>query len=208
MMLMNQDKIKAIKEWLGTGSINIFGSPFSGKDTQGQRLKEYFNGVLIGGGDILRNSQTSEHLKELMEAGQLAPMNEYLESILPYLSRPDFVDKPLILSAIGRWDGEQEGVVQATEESSHPLKAVLFLILNEDEIWQRWHKSKELDDRGKRADDDENSLKTRLEEYQQKTMPVIDYYRNKGLVIEADGDQTPDEVTNEIIDKLYTFSRA
>jgi adenylate kinase len=201
------EKIKAIKDWLGAGSINIFGSPFSGKDTQGQRLRDYFGGVLIGGGDILRNSQTSEHLKELMEAGQLAPRQEYLESILPYLEQPDFTGKPLILSAIGRWDGEQEGVVQAAQKSDHPLKAVLFLTLNEDEIWKRWQASKELQDRGQRADDDENSLMTRMEEYRQKTMPVIEFYRSKGLLIEVNGNQTPDKVTNEIINKLYAFTQ-
>jgi adenylate kinase len=208
MTVMDKDKIESIKRWLGAGSINIFGSPFSGKDTQGQRLKDYFGGVLIGGGDILRNSQTSEHLKEAMEAGQLAPRQEYLESVLPYLSQPDFVGKPLILSTIGRWDGEQEGVVQATEKSNHPLRVVLFLALNENEIWKRWQASKELQDRGPRADDDENSLKTRLEEYQHKTLPVIDYYRSKGLLFEINGNGTQDEVTADILEKLYELSRA
>ena len=48
------EKIQFIKEWLGTGSINIFGLPFSGKDTVGVRLAEDLGGRFLSSGMILR----------------------------------------------------------------------------------------------------------------------------------------------------------
>jgi len=59
------DEIKKIASWLGHGSINVIGCPFSGKDTQGEILVKLFNGVLIGGGDILRSIMIRERLNVL-----------------------------------------------------------------------------------------------------------------------------------------------
>ena len=48
------EKIATIKQWLGTGSINIFGLPMSGKDTQGIKLAEALNGKFLSSGMIIR----------------------------------------------------------------------------------------------------------------------------------------------------------
>ncbi|HUD03268.1 MAG TPA: nucleoside monophosphate kinase [Patescibacteria group bacterium] len=201
-----ENKIQTINNWLGTGSINIFGSPFAGKDTQGQRLAKLFHGQLIGGGDILRSQATPDYVKNHMEAGQLAPTEEYMQIVLPYLGQTDFTGKPLILSSVGRWHGEEEGVIKATALSGHLLMAVIFLQLSEGEVWNRWEVSKQINDRGKRTDDNEKSIKIRLAEFQDKTIPVIDFYRDKGLLIEINGDPKQDEVTTEIINRLFEFS--
>ena len=49
-----EEKIQKIKEWLGTGSINIFGLPMSGKDTQGIRLAEAIGAKFLSSGMIIR----------------------------------------------------------------------------------------------------------------------------------------------------------
>ena len=48
------DRIKTIKDWLGTGSINIFGLPMSGKDTQGIKLAEALGAKFLSSGMIIR----------------------------------------------------------------------------------------------------------------------------------------------------------
>ncbi len=183
--MKDTEKLTAIKKWLGTGSINIFGRPFAGKDTHGRELVTLFDGVLLGGGDILRNSVIPAHVKEHMRAGKLIPTDDYISIVLPYLSQTDFSDKPLILSSVGRWHGEEKGVLEATEESGHTTKAIIYLDLDENKVHERWKATHHLGERGDRHDDTEDILATRLVEYREKTLPVIEYYKNTGLLIRS-----------------------
>jgi len=199
-------KISAIKEWLGTGSINIFGRPFAGKDTHGRELAALFNASLLGGGDILRNSVIPEHAKEYMRAGKLIPINDYINIVLPYLSREEFAGRPLILSSVGRWHGEENGVLEATEQAGHPVKAVLYLDLDEPVVRERWSQTHYLGERGERHDDTEEVLEVRLEEYRNKTLSVIDFYKTTGLLITIDSTLEKTRVLENIIDALYQLA--
>lgn len=200
---MNDVTVQKIAAWLKTGSINLFGIQFSGKDTQGRRLVELFGAPpLIGGGDILRNSVIPEHVKKIMEAGFLVPIEDYVKIVVPYMKQAEFTGKPLILSAVGRWYGEEEAVLRATKEAGHPLRAVVLLHLDESLVWQRWELLKQQDDRGNRIDDSADGLKNRLDEFRKKTLPVIEFYRDKGLLIEVDGSLPADEVTEAILTGL------
>jgi adenylate kinase len=201
-----QDQLSYLRDWLDQGSINIFGMPFAGKDTQGGVLADLFDAELMGGGHILRNSIIPPEIKAVMDAGDLIPTDDYLRIVLPYLSHERFQGRRLLLSSVGRWHGEEQGVLQATKESGHPTKAVILLTVSED-VSRARHALAEEADRGKRADDSEEVFANRLNEYRQKTVPVIDFYRDKGLLIEVDGDQTPVEVTNDIIHKLHAFAK-
>jgi adenylate kinase len=202
MNYVDKNQIKKIKTWLGAGSINIFGIPFAGKDTQGKRLAELFGGVLLGGGDILRGSVIPEHIQEDVAAGRLIPTDDYLQIVLPYLSQEDFKGKPLILSSVGRWHGEEAGVLEATAAADHPLRIVIYLHVKEGEERKRWQISQSTQDRGTRVDDSEDILLTRLEEFKTKTIPVINFYRDEGMVIEINGNQSPEQVTADIISAL------
>jgi adenylate kinase len=197
-----------LKDWLGTGSINIFGRPFAGKDTQGRLLAEFFDGTLLGGGEILRGSTMPDHIKAAMKTGKLIPTDDYIAIVLPYLSQVHLTSSPLILSSVGRWHGEEEGVIGATEASGHPLKAVIYLALDEETVRQRWAASHEKSDRGDRHDDTEEILEIRLAEYREKTLAVIDYYRENGLLIEIDGNQPPEKVTLDILKALSARSNS
>lgn len=192
-----------ISDWLGSGSINLFGLPYAGKDTQGEKLAKLFNGELMGGGQILRNSIIPNHVKEAMEAGDLVPTQEYIDIVIPYLGKHEFVDRPLILSAVGRWIGEEEGVIEAAKQSGHPLKAVIFLTINETILRDRWKIAQASGERGGRADDAEHVLDTRLAEFHNKTVPVLETYRNKGLLVEIDASTNPDTVHQQILEALH-----
>lgn len=200
---MNSSDISTIAAWLGSGSINIFGLPYAGKDTHGLELAGFFNAPpLISGGAILRNSVIPPHVRKLVDAGFLAPIDDYINIVTPYLGSPEFQNKPLILSSVGRWHGEEQAIIGALEASNHPLKAVIFLNIDKATMLQRWEKSQEEQDRGDRADDAVHLLDTRYEEFQAKTTPVIDHYRSLGLLIEIDSRIPKAEVTQIILTEL------
>lgn len=203
--MVNPKQISAISDWLGSGSINIFGLPFAGKDDQTGRLQELFDGQKLGGGDILRASLTPE-IKSYLDAGKLIPSELYVEVVLPYLSQPELEGKPLLLSSVGRWYGEEDGVMEVLSEANHPLKAVIYLVVSRTDALKRLDKSKDIGDRGERNDDDERLLETRFEEFEQKTMPVIDHYRELGLLVEIDATKSREEVRDDILTQLYTLA--
>lgn len=200
---MNSTDLQAIATWLGTGSINLFGLPFAGKDTHGRELADFFHAPpVISGGEILRGSVIPPHVKKQIDAGFLAPTEEFIEIITPYLSSSRFQGKPLILSSVGRWIGEEQAVIGALKASHHPLKAVIFLNIDKETMLERWAKSQEEKDRGDRADDAAHFIDTRYEEFQTKTLPVIDFYRQQGLLIEIDSRILKAEVTEIILAEL------
>lgn len=199
--MINPTQISTISDWLGTGSINIFGLPFAGKDDQTSRLQNLLGGNRLGGGDILRGSLTPE-IKSYLDQGTLIPSALYVKVVLPYLSKPDLAGKPLLLSSVGRWYGEEVGVMQVLEEAHHPLKAVIYLVVSREDALARLRKSKELNDRGNRDDDDERLLLTRFKEFESKTMPVINHYRELGLLIEVDATQSRGDVQASILTEL------
>jgi len=201
--LLSQEQLATLRAWLGSGSINFFGLPYAGKDTHGSTLAELLGAPLLSGGDILRNSEIPPEVKKDLDAGILVPKEDYMRIVTPYLSKAEFQGKPLILSSVGRWFGEEKGVLAATESSGHPTKAVVYLHLSADTLRKRWAKSQEKNDRGERADDAKHVIETRIEEFEAKTLPVIEVYRQKGLLIEVNSDAEKGEVLENILARLY-----
>jgi len=193
-----------VREWLGVGSLNVFGIQFAGKDTQCLRLAHWTDGVVLGAGDIYRNkTQLSAHAQEVTDAGHPIPMDEFFSMIVPFLAKAEYRKRPLLLTAFGRRDGEQQGVVRALVEAGHPLRAVVLLEINEDEVWRRWGFMHEKKDREHRADDSEAGLRTRLHEFRDKTLPVLDFYRGLGLLFAVDSSKPTAEVELAILQGLY-----
>jgi adenylate kinase len=198
-----EEKIAKIKEWLGTGSVNIFGLPMSGKDTQGIKLAEALGGKFLSSGIVIR-AKEAETKQKYSSNGALIPTDVFYEWVLPYFEREDLKDYPLVLSSIGRWEGEENEVLAAAANSKHEIKATVLLNVSEADVEKRFEVAKDLGDRGDRADDkDIVTFRTRLEEFRTKTMPVIVHYQNLGVLVNVNGDQPREAVFNEIVDKLY-----
>lgn len=201
-----EEKITTIKSWLGTGSINIFGLPMSGKDTQGIKLAEALGAKFLSSGIIIR-AMEQQTRQDYSKFGALIPTNVFYEWVLPYLERPDLYNFPLVLSSVGRWSGEEDQVMSVAAGADHPIKAAIILNVSESEAESRFEESKLLNDRGDRADDkDIETFRTRLQEFRTKTIPVIQHYKSLGLLVEINGHQLREAVFNEIIDKLYALA--
>ncbi len=198
-----EEKIEIIKNWLKTGSINIFGLPMSGKDTQGIRLAENLNAKFLSSGIIIR-AKEAEVKKGYTDHGALIPTDIFYEWVLPYFSRSDLTDFPLVLSSVGRWFGEENAVMESAKNSNHEIKAIILLNISEADVESRFEAAKILGDRGDRKDDkDLETFRTRLLEFREKTLPVLQHYKELGLLININGDQPRDAVYDEIIEKLY-----
>lgn len=203
-----EEKIQQIKAWLGTGSINIFGLPMSGKDTQGVHLAEALDAKFLSSGLIIR-AMEKEKRANYSSQGELIPTNIFYEWVLPYFERRDLFDYPLVLSSIGRWTGEEDQVMSVAAGAGHEIKAAIVLNISEADVEKRFHEAKILNDRGDRQDDkDFQIFQTRLQEFRTKTLPVLQRYRSLGLLIEINGDQSRDAVFTEIIDKLHQKATA
>lgn len=198
-----ESKIEVIKEWLGTGCINIFGLPMSGKDTQGIKLAETLGAKFLSSGIIVRAIE-AQSKEGYSQSGSLIPSDVFYEWVLPYFERPELFHTPLILSSIGRWFGEEDRTMSVAAGAGHPIMAAIILNVSEADVINRYEKSKELGDRGERPDDKSIDIfKTRIQEFNQKTIPVVQHYNELGLLIKVNGDQLREAVFNEIIDKLY-----
>lgn len=192
-------KIIQIKKWLGSGSINIFGLPFSGKDTHGKEIAAMLGAPLIGGGDILRSELVPQHVTDAINSGSLAPTDEYRQIVLPFLSQEKYNNIPLILSSVGRWIGEEKSVLAAAKDAGHPIMYVILLNISNDVVWDRWKDNK----RQRHDDNAEHILEKRFSEFEEKTLPVIENYRKMGLLLEIDGIPDKEKVTEDIINRLY-----
>lgn len=201
-----EKKIEKIKEWLGAGSINIFGLPMSGKDTVGIKLAEVLGARFLSSGMIIRAMEQTTR-KKLTNKGLLAPTDVFFEWVLPYFEREDLKNDALILSSVGRWHGEEEAVINAARNSGHQIKAAVILNVSETEVGNRWQVAKTLNDRGARPDDVKPEVfETRIKEFREKTLPVLQYYQNLGILVPVKANMGRTEVFEELIDRLYDFT--
>lgn len=212
------DTVEHIKQWLDTGSINIFGIQFSGKDTVGHELTKLLGAQFISSGDVMRDIFTRKEQvqdQQLWEAsrvgslsGSLMPTNEFQQMIVHRLSQPDLAGKPLVLSTVGRWIGEEQPVLHTLQHFGHPTKVVLLLNISESEVWKRWDTARHTRNGGRHDDISEDKVATRLKEYYEKTTPVIEVYRKMNILLEINGEQPPQQVMSDVIEQLYKFSLA
>ena len=199
------EKLEKIRSWLGTGSLNIFGLPMSGKDTVGMRLAEDLQAKFLSSGIIIR-AYEAEQNEDMTGSGKLIPTNTFYDIILPYFSREELRDDSLVLSSVGRWSGEEDKIMEAAKAGGHEIKAVVLLGLTEEEVKNRFEAAKELNDRGERADDANIEVfETRLAEFREKTMPVLNHYDELKMLVKVPAIGSRDEVYTNVIDRLVEF---
>lgn len=199
------DKLAMIKSWLGTGSLNVFGLPMSGKDTVGERLAKDLDAKFLSSGIIIRAFEAEQN-QNMTGSGQLIPTNTFYDIILPYFSREEMKNDSLILSSVGRWAGEEDKIMEAAKNGGHEIKAVVLLDLTEEDVKNRFEAVKRLNDRGERADDANLEIfETRIREFNEKTVPVLNHYDELKLLIRVPADGSRDEVYLSVIDKLVEF---
>lgn len=181
----------------------IVGPPGAGKGTQAERIVEKLGVPAISTGDIFRANVSNETdlgvlAKSYMDKGEYVPdsvTNEMVESRLG----EDDAANGFLLDGYPRTVAQVEALDGILEKLGVALDAVILLDVESEAIVQR------LLQRGKeqgRSDDNEETIRRRIDVYGEQTTPLIDIYDKRGLVKRVDGMKDIDAVTADILSAL------
>ena len=173
----------------------FLGPPGSGKGTQAAALSQELGVVNISTGDMLRSavaagSELGRRVEGIMASGALVGDDTMAEVVRARLQRPD-ARRGFILDGYPRTAAQAETLSEILEEQGTELDHVLLLEVPEDELVERMTSRAEVEGR---ADDREDVIRERLRVYRRNTEPLIDHYRQAGLLRPVDGNRTIDEV--------------
>ena len=185
----------------------IFGAPGSGKGTQSDILVDKYGFDHISTGDVLRSeikagSDLGRTAKEYIDNGQLIPdalMVDILASVYDSFGKEH---KGVIFDGFPRTTPQAEALKKMLHERGHKIAAMIELSVPEEELMAR------LINRGKesgRSDDNEDTIKKRLNVYHTQTAPLIDWYKKEGVHHHVEGLGTVDDIfarISNVIDEL------
>ncbi len=178
----------------------------SGKDTVGVQLAEKLGAKFLSSGIIVRAMEQATG-QSLSHDGKLVPSSVFYDWVLPYFEKEELWKYPLVLSSIGRWSGEEDEVMAVAKSSGHTIRAAIELKLSDKDVVDRWEAAKILGDRGLRADDaDPKVFQTRIDEYHEKTLPVLKRYQELGLLISVPADLPRELVLQNVVTALANFA--
>ena len=181
----------------------LLGAPGAGKGTQATRLKEHLQVPHISTGDLLRaevaaGTPLGLQAKEVMARGDLVSDDILLGMLKDRLSRED-TRAGFILDGYPR-NLEQAAALDALLAGlGQKFDAAVQLVVDNEQIIAR------LAGRAKaegRSDDSPESVRHRLNVYDEKTAPVVDFYRQHGQLTVVDGVGTLDEVFTRIVEAI------
>ncbi|PSQ58287.1 adenylate kinase [Halobacteriales archaeon SW_7_71_33] len=199
--------------------IVIMGPPGAGKGTQSERIASSFDVDHVTTGGVLRENKDMEteygSPREYMEAGELVPdsvVNEIVSKALAEIDADDDLAGYVL-------DGYPRTISQAEYlDTIATIDVVLYLEVSRETLVERLTGRRTCEDCGRnyhvdfdppaeagvcddcggdvvqREDDREEVVTTRIEEYERKTAPVVEHYDEEGLLVNVDGENSPDEV--------------
>jgi len=180
----------------------LFGPPGAGKGTQAQILKDKLGLTYIATGDLFRHhikNKTDLGVKAqaYIDRGDLVPDEITIDMIKEIIADPDA--RGFIFDGFPRTVKQAEVLDQLMADKDLIIDALLSINVPEERLIKR------LLERGKtsgRSDDNEETIKHRLDQYHTKTEPVKDYYKAQGKLYEIDGVGSIDEVNQRILDVI------
>jgi adenylate kinase len=181
----------------------IMGPPGAGKGTQGVTVAEHFGVPPISTGAIFRanvegQTELGQVVSRLMTAGELVPDEVTVQIVADRLDEDD-TEAGFLLDGFPRTIAQAEALDELLAAAGRPLDAVVSLTVDEDQLVARMLKRAELEGR---ADDNEETIRRRFEVYAGETAPLLDRYRDAGLLVEVDGLGGVDEVFERIVAAL------
>jgi len=193
-------------------NIALFGPPGAGKGTQSEFLIKEYNLFYISTGDILRNEIANESKLGLEAKSIIASGGLVSDEIIVQIIEKTIVNNPFSNGFL--FDGFPRTYIQAyileglMIKLNTSLNCLISLEVDEEESVSR------LLNRGKtsgRMDDNETVIRNRLKEYNEKTLPVLEFYKDRGILREVNGAQEIGKVTvdiknvirNELKNSLY-----
>ncbi len=203
----------------------FLGPPGAGKGTIAVKAKDVYSIPHISTGDLFRENirketELGKKVKAILAAGDLVP-DEVTIAMVDNRLKEDDASAGFILDGFPRTIAQADALMEMTA-----LDRVVNFVLDKEEIVKRlsgrrvckstgrtYHiiynppKVEGIDDETgepliQRDDDKEEAIRNRLEVYEASTAPLIDYYRQKGLLVDIDASKSPDEVLSSMIEAL------
>lgn len=177
----------------------IVGPPGAGKGTQASRITSVYGIPDISTGDIFRANIKNEtplgqQVKAIVDAGDYVPDSLTNQLVTDRLNEDDAKDG-FLLDGYPRTLEQVKYLDDLLASKGQELAAVIQLVADQDEIVARL--TKRAQEQG-RADDSEEAIRHRQEVYLRETSPLIDVYRERGLLVEVDGLGAMDDVAARI----------
>ncbi len=204
----------------------LLGPPMSGKGTQAARISDSLGIPKVSSGDLFRENiknQTEQGFKakSFIDRGDLVPDQVTIDMVAGRLNQED-CRFGAVLDGFPRTIPQTEALDRILSDLGAELNGVISIAVPEDVLVQRASGRRicrtcgdsyhlvfnppaeegvcDLDggELYQREDDRPDTVRQRLAVYQAQTSPLIDYYRNRGILKEVDGNQAIDEVGEEI----------
>ncbi len=206
----------------------FLGAPGAGKGTQAGLTAERLGLVHMATGDVLREavrqqSELGKQAKGYMERGELVPNSVVLDLVVDRLSQPDAA-AGAVLDGFPRNIVQAEALDRALAQRGARVDAAVYLRVPEAALIKRlagrWEcgvcrtpyheETKPSKTPGvcdlcggvliQRADDRPETVRKRLQVYFEQTAPLLEYYRQRGVLAEVDGDRPIPEVTRQVLE--------
>jgi adenylate kinase len=206
--------------------IVMLGAPGAGKGTQAKKIAQDLNLVHISTGDLFRENLKNETelgklAQQYMNKGELVPDDVTVKMVEVRLSRPD-CKNGAVLDGFPRNPDQARALDGMLAELGQKINLVPFIKVPDEVLVERlsgrwmspsgrvYHEKynppvvKWIDDIDgsqlyQREDDKPETVRHRIEVYNQQTAPLIDYYQEKGLLVGIDGTQSIEKVTEDIM---------
>ena len=210
----------------------LLGPPGSGKGTQGERLRDDLELPYYATGDILRaavreQTELGRKAKEYMDRGDLVP-DEVIIGVIAERIGDHEAEDGFILDGFPRTVGQAEALEAKMDELGRRLTAALLIEVEDDEVVRRlggrrtcpnghvYHVEFEPpqtegvcevcgEELMVRDDDKPDVIKHRLDQYREKTEPLVAYYEDRGVLERVDGSKEPDQVEQDVRALLATL---
>lgn len=178
----------------------LFGPPGAGKGTQSEKLIEKYQLVHLSTGDLLRSqiaagTELGLKAKSLMDQGVLVPDEVVIGMIDSKLCENQSV-AGFIFDGFPRTVRQAEALDQLLNQYNTGITIMVALVVEEEELTKRLLLRGQTS--GRADDQNEALIRRRVKEYNEKTMPVADYYQHKGKYVAINGIGSISEIFDQI----------
>lgn len=214
----------------------FLGAPGAGKGTQAKTLCEKEGWPHLSSGDILRaeisgGTELGKQAKTYMDAGQLVPDDLVVAMMVERIGRDDCAEG-FVLDGFPRTVVQAKALDEALAKLGRPMDAAIYFHVGDEEVVERITGRRLCPDCGaiyhvrtlrpgvegecdkcgarltQRKDDTEEVVRERLRAYHGQTEPLIDYYRQQGLLQRIDAEQSIDAIQEALVAALGEVGRA
>lgn len=177
----------------------LMGAPGAGKGTQAKMLEQALGLPQVSTGDLFRhnlknNTELGKLARSYMDKGELVPDEVTVAMVKDRLSQPDAVEG-VILDGFPRTKMQAQALEGLINGLGGRIAVVPHIHVDAEELVNRLMMRAEKEGR---ADDNEETIRTRMRVYHEQTKPLLDYYEEQGLLVEVNGEQTVEAVQADL----------